>query len=555
MDLENLYNDMLSGYSKRRKLVNEDIEKPVNAPIKAVTTPEEVRKTEQSGDALVASINAIDDQIDKTEGKESKPLGLQDLGFGDARPLKRHEGTGLMEWSGQQYTEQMEVTWDTRSKGGALVVYGRAGGGKTEKVFQFAQKLAKTYKRELLVWQGAIPEKKDDAIQNPGKYFLLIKLDTKAFDPQLEKGIPKMGAPVEKGKIEYVHRMMSPEVAAMSMRQEGSDQPMGILFLDEFNTAHETVLTALLPLTDSGKEFFERPLSKDIMVVMAGNIGVAYEGRSKADAALMNRPTVGVLVLDIKEWVAWANEEADRSYEIPGTSKTVTRRGPRVNSHIVDFALSQPAENFQKDPTGDNEPFPSPRSLVNASIKMESIQIKAEYLRNKGTPEPGNVTGRKILTAIAGTVGESWALRFQDYVKHYSMYNMSEMENTISSLQELKRERVLAWVVWLRNNILQDVFEELKSVEVSGDDPAFATAVAAVSDNTKKLIAGLAQTSNNVDAEMQQVLWNAMLSGLSFDVKIKFIATLKSLDYPGKPELTKALPGIVKMAKQRQEFD
>lgn len=142
----------------------------------------------------------------------------------------------------------------------SFMLWGQPGIGKTHAIKQVAEELAKTHQREFVFFNELTSEEKKKVIDNPEKYFILSVISLSSCDITDLKGYPKFDE-------EYKSMIWYPP---LPLKPFLSKNTMGILFLDEFNNAHQSIQKiAYMLLTD--KMIDEHPLSKDTMIVMAGN--------------------------------------------------------------------------------------------------------------------------------------------------------------------------------------------------------------------------------------------------------------------------------------------
>ena len=172
--------------------------------------------------------------------------------------------------------------WENRTKT-SMMLWGRSGIGKTDRVLNFGRAQAKAMGKEFSV------SYKD--INNENKFVCLVVV-LHHFEGAEVKGFPVPNK--ELTQIDYIPISMFP--------QKGP----GIMFLDEMNLAHADVLNnAYQFLQERRVGLYELP--PDFMVLGAGNMGDDGGNTTEMPGPLNNRMKHYQLIEPTgKEWCDWA---------------------------------------------------------------------------------------------------------------------------------------------------------------------------------------------------------------------------------------------------------
>jgi hypothetical protein len=148
---------------------------------------------------------------------------------------------------------------------------------KSTFVADVAQELAVENHREFFDWNGSHIEEKQQVFTKPGDYFILA--DVRAS----ETDIGEMRLQDIKSSDEYITYKYGLLFATMS-----NPDAMGILFLDEMNLAPQMIKAQFYKLVNDHC-IGDIPLSKDILVAIAGNEVQHAHGASKDPVPLVTR--------------------------------------------------------------------------------------------------------------------------------------------------------------------------------------------------------------------------------------------------------------------------
>lgn len=177
-----------------------------------------------------------------------------------------------------------------------IIVKGGFGIGKSFVVRDTAKEIAGRRKRKFVEWLRLSSEEKQDVVNNPKDYFVLIDIRLSEYDSSDIKGLP--GMTKNNSAIEWYSPLW-----AKFMTHKDSD---GVLFFDEMNLAPPTVLASTY------KILYDRVISEDAMsdnwlIVGAGNReedgGYSFE----IPPAVSDRAAeVELTAPNASEWTDWA---------------------------------------------------------------------------------------------------------------------------------------------------------------------------------------------------------------------------------------------------------
>ena len=278
------------------------------------------------------------------------------------------------------------------SEGGALLIYGDPGLGKSQVVRQTMEGIARGENREFV----DIAKISDFShIQaNPEKYFIFADVRASQLQPFDLTGIPQIG-----GEKEHVETKVYSWIYLFSL--EGI---AGTLFLDEIGHAHPDVHNALFSVI-LDKKAGDLTFSKDVSIVSASNLANEFDeasGSKSLPQPLVNRFNVYALVANAQEWEEYAKEYG-------------------IDPLITQFVMLDESERlFNKPPADkwDGGPFPTPRSVFKFDAMLKQIKQHFAQLKNTGR-SAGYSIWDEIYTAAAGTTGIEWANQFNNYLQHY----------------------------------------------------------------------------------------------------------------------------------------
>ncbi len=292
-----------------------------------------------------------------------------------------------------QFYIDMSYRLRNSSEGGAVLIYGDPGLGKSQVVRQTMENIARSDNREFV----DISDISDySAIQeNPEKFFIFADIRASQLQPFDLTGIPQIGSDDKP----YLQTKQFPWIYLFSL--EGI---AGTLFLDEIGHAHPDVHNALFSVI-LDKKAGALKLSKDVSVISASNLANEFDeasGSRSLPQPLVNRFNVYALVANPQEWEEYAKQYG-------------------IDSNIVQFVmLDTSARLFNKpdNDTWDGGPFPTPRSIFKFNAMYKELKKYFANLKNTGQ-QAAHSFWDEVYTAAASTTGIEWANQFNTHMQHY----------------------------------------------------------------------------------------------------------------------------------------
>jgi hypothetical protein len=425
---------------------------------------------------------------------------------------------------------------------GALLVLGDAGIGKSDIVKNYARTIASREGREYVNFDNLNVEGKEHIYKNPEKYYVYLDLRASTLNPEAAAGIPDIEyAKTQKNfqflPPDWIHVITNPKCHAF-------------VFLDEINRSESYIVNSLFNFI-LDRRAAGRPVSPDVMIVAAANMGEWTEGTVKVDAAFMSRFSTGVLVAKVEDWVDWA-------------------RSAGINKHIIDFAESNPAENFYGTPEDvleGNIPI-NPRQLEFASIGMNVVESNYVNYHDKGTPLPEEYSGDiydDIGRVIQERLKNDWANRFIQWLKYVHEFDWATVvqrakagalkttAGKAATAEQLSTSKKWALCKYVAEHVLTKFYEARKQGNVPEAKKALSelygdlyTILANTdTDNVSFLIKKLAafiKDNKELPPEERHESWITMMTPIVKKAQTEnadFYKHLKAL----LEELKKAMPG------------
>lgn len=379
----------------------------------------EQNKLAQKASSMVNSINQLDQEIDNKE-KELDHDELMALSPEDAN-IAAYEDTDLPEWGFKDLEPLIARSYITKEP---LLIYGDPGIGKSSTVEYFAEHIAAPSKEKIFKdWRACSIEEKSEIIKNPGKYFVLITELVNKLEPSDLMGVPMIQTDkpyLETQQLKWIYLMSQPEAD-------------GILFLDEINLGSPQILQSLYEVV-LDKSFAGTKASKDFSIMAAGNIaGMFTANVEPLPRALVDRFTSGVIIAKPEEWLDYAERK-------------------QIDRRIIAFVKSDVKNNFYTRPTGDSDPFPTPRSLVKLSQKLKQVARDYNGYHRTGTRPPVPYL-RAIGLEASAKCGVKWANNFVLFLSHIRSFTLKNITDDIAKLNKRESGELAALKVFLVNKV------------------------------------------------------------------------------------------------------
>jgi len=277
--------------------------------------------------------------------------------------------------------------------GGALLIFGDPGLGKSQVVQQSVKRIAAAESREYVDISRI--SNYEDIEQNPEKYFIYADVRASQLQPFDLTGIPNI-ADTDKPYLQ------TKQFAWIYLF--GLTGISGVIFLDEIGHAHPDVHNALFSLV-LDRKVGNTTLSDGTFIVAASNLASEFDVGSGSHALpqpLINRFRITALVADPEEWIEYARKVG-------------------IDPFIITFVQHNPTQNFYLKPDAEknpNDPFPTPRAIFRFNAEFQ--HIKKEYQGYKRSGKGADVSfWDAVFDAAAHSCGYTWASDFDTYLNHY----------------------------------------------------------------------------------------------------------------------------------------
>lgn len=270
-------------------------------------------------------------------------------------------------------------------EGISLFIHGTTGIGKSQTVLKIAREQAENKDKELIRWDKASKEKKNEVANNPEPFFLLIDKRLSQMDPTDLRGIPDLNG---HDTVEW-----KPPIWLKAISQ---DKAKGILFLDELNLAPPSIQSSAYQIIND-HSLDEFPINKDVSIIAAGN-----RKSDKANVFDMAKPLQNrfghctLKVPSVDKWIDWAIEHD-------------------IDDRIIAYVKFKNDSLFKFDPNSKNNAFPTPRSWGEfCSPLIENI------------PDDSQANRKKIKRLASSAIGSGVATQFVAFLKVRDKINLED---------------------------------------------------------------------------------------------------------------------------------
>ena len=481
-----------------------------------VSEPE--NSTEEILQQVAPKIDAINQAHQQQPDQEWKDLDFEDLvkyAPGESE-IAAFEATDLPEWGFKDLEPLISRSYITKEP---LLIYGDPGIGKSSTVEYFAEHIAAPSKGKVFKdWRRCSIEEKTELINNPSKYFVLITELVNKLEPSDFMGVPMIQSNkpyLETQQLKWIYLMSRPD----------SD---GILFLDEINLGSPQIFQSLYEVV-LDKSFAGTKASEDFCIMAAGNIAGAFTSNvDPLPRALVDRFTSGVIIAKPEEWL----EYAERA---------------KVDRRIIAFVKSDAKNNFYAKPTGDSDPFPTPRSLVKLSKKLKEIYREYNEYAKTGTRPPTPLY-RAIVLEASAKCGVKWANGFVTFLNYIRAFDLTSLTKDIANINKKEQSEMLALTVFLVNKVRFASDKEFQMNPLSKDRPPGDYNVG---PETFEVLDAFAHVLAFLDKDPAMTLWTYVKNDLSAQQQAVVLEFMKNGKYDpkAKAKLLQRLPKLLKIAK------
>lgn len=244
----------------------------------------------------------------------------------------------------------------------SLDVKGQPGIGKSEIIFDEAQKISDEEKREFIYWNNLdLNAKLELNKRGAKKVFIFADLRLSQFDQTDLKGFPK---------TEGTHAYWLPNLLFSIL---SDPEAKGLIFFDEMNLANPSVVASAYQIINDSK-IGEMPISEGVYCISAGN-GMEDTNNAFEDPAPLNNRRMNVTLLppdfereDGEDWFTWASTNG-------------------VDGRIISYHAAYSGTKLQVfNPTNKEKSFPSPRTwkkysdMVKDNEDLKYVQLVGEAI-------------------------------------------------------------------------------------------------------------------------------------------------------------------------------
>jgi hypothetical protein len=345
---------------------------------------------------------------------------------------------------------------------------------------------------------------------------LIVELVNK-LEPSDFMGVPDIDSEeqfLETKQLKFIYYLSRPGAA-------------GILFLDEINQGSQQILDALyevvLDKSAAGTKF-----APDTCVMAAGNIkGMFTTNVQELPRALVDRFTSGVLIAKPEEWLDWAAKAG-------------------IDRTILAFVKSDVKNNFYTKPTGDSDPFVTPRSLVKFSKKLKQIYKEYGEAFKSGKPK-GTSIYREIGLEAAAKLGAKWSNKYITFLKYIKAFDIPTIVKDIKNINKKEQAELMALMTFIISKSKLTVKKLMETNPPDRTQPVYA-----IQDPAQfEVLNGIAHIFAYLDKDASMTLFSDMRSEMSLPEQGVILEFFSKGQYDPnvKKTLLGKLPNLVKIHK------
>ena len=267
----------------------------------------------------------------------------------------------------------------------------------------------------IFIW-GAPGIGKTDIVSQAAKK---LNCDLIVFTLSVRDPVDFLGLPdIVDGKTVYAAPGIFPPSADTSAGKEEEKSKGGILFFDEMNQGHQSVLNASMRLM-LDRKLDNYILPKNWVVFAAGNREDEAPSVTDLSHALANRMSHVNYVPDVDSWINWARSDAgkDSSGEF------------LLDPNILSFVKFNSKYFHHLDPDINSPAWASPRSWTKASKEyLDKMKIAAKKNKKLSNEEITNILGKKI--------GRATAIEFVNFLDLMKTVDIKKLGEVFKSPQK-----------------------------------------------------------------------------------------------------------------------
>ena len=259
-----------------------------------------------------------------------------------------------------EYKRYLDKAWTTHVP---LMVYGPPGIGKSQVPREYFMEVVEKqnkdleqnpakegFKRTFVEWSHLTKAKKDEAIANPEKFFILADLRISGMDATDLRGLPKLdGDYVSSTPYSWVNYF-------------AAKNAMGVIFFDEINLAPPLIAAQAYEVI-LDRTIADQKLADDVLVIGAGNRANDSAYTYPMPLPLKDRFMEIEMTPDAESWTKWASSAG-------------------VNPYLVSFIQWKGEYLYSLDKVKGEEKGSTPRGIVRASKLIEGMDLAKDDFAN-----------------------------------------------------------------------------------------------------------------------------------------------------------------------------
>ena len=280
-----------------------------------------------------------------------------------------------------------------------LFIWGTFGIGKSRVVADTAIKLAETKNRKFLNWNKATANEKQDAFENPSKFFVLIDIRLSEYDSSDIKGLPDF----KDGKKSIEFRV---PFWALLLEKEGSD---GILFFDEINLATPLVVSSCYKIIYD-RVVNDTKINDNWLILGCGNKSEDRAYTHDISPPLRDRGGEVELMFDNEEWIQWAVKEKNA-----------------ITSEVIGY-LSFKTGDLYKVNHDDEQKFTTPRGWERVNTLIKPLIERKDY--------------KNLKMVVCSAIGEGVGSEFVSYCKIKEQVNLPELIKNPKKIADIEEKDI-----------------------------------------------------------------------------------------------------------------
>jgi len=280
----------------------------------------------------------------------------------------------------------------------SLYLWGTTGIGKSQTVEKVSIENAKELGRKFVVWHKLSKSEKQEVLDNPEPYYVLIDKRLSQMDPSDLRGLPSLNG---QETVEWKPPMWLKTISNPKAR--------GVLFLDEINLSPPSLQASAYQIIND-HALDELSISQGVSVIAAGNRKSDRANTFEIPKPLQNRFGHVILkVPHVDDWITWAIEH-------------------NIDDRIITFLKFMNGALFRFDPDSKEHAFPTPRSWGEFCDKLI-----------KGKPDKTEPQRKLIKQLASSAIGSGTAIEFVAFLKLRENIDLKKILNNPDEVSKIKQ--------------------------------------------------------------------------------------------------------------------